>query len=177
MGLPSFPSRLCMKMRLLPICESAGGARCIMKINGRLYPSHPSFWQKEKAHTRKMCWSPKCFFENMISSFAVLILSSSLTSASLLRRVSQEASPSPITLTNGSIWPSSPKNSSLQLSELDYAYVCQGGYYGEGADADSCDEALRTMGIAPGARTAQFTWGERSRGHFDIPLPQRWVSC
>ena len=66
-------------------------------------------------------------------------------------------------------------NASLEDSPV--TYTCEGGYYGTGAHADSCDEALRSMAIVPGSATKTFTWGSRDTGRYDVPLPQRWVSC
>ena len=113
----------------------------------------------------------------MRSSHLVFFVGISLTSASILRRVPLGTIPSPITLVSNPILSSVAENASLGLSTPSITYVCGNGYYGSGAHADSCDEALRTMALVPGPPTQQFTWGERATGQYDLPLPQRWVSC
>ena len=40
----------------------------------------------------------------------------------------------------------------------------------------SCFEAVRQMAIVPGSASRQFTWGPRSQGFYDVPLPQRVIS-
>ena len=40
----------------------------------------------------------------------------------------------------------------------------------------SCFEAVRRLAIVPGSATRQFTWGPRSQGFYDVPLPQRVIS-
>lgn len=110
----------------------------------------------------------------MISSYRVIIFGISLASASVLRRSQSTVSPPSLTLTNNPIPPSVVENTSLPLSSI--TYVCGDNYYGSGAFANSCDEAVRTMAVVPGPAAHQFTWGERDMGHYDIPLPQRWYS-
>lgn len=99
------------------------------------------------------------------------------TSASVLSRTRLDTLPSPITLTSDPTLSSNAGNTSLELTEPNIVYVCGDGDYGEGAHADSCDEALRSMAIVPGPSTQQFTWGPRYLGQYDVPLPQRWTSC
>ena len=113
----------------------------------------------------------------MISSYHAFVLGIGLTTASLLPRVPLEKPPSPITLMSNPVWSSNAENASLQLSDPGVTYVCGGAYYGAGSHADSCDEALRTMALVPGSAMQQFTWGERFMDKYDVPLPQRWVSC
>ena len=40
----------------------------------------------------------------------------------------------------------------------------------------SCFEAVRQMAIVPGSAARQFSWGPRSQGFYDVPLPQRVIS-
>ena len=111
-------------------------------------------------------------------SHHIALLCISLTSASVLNRGQSETSPSSVTLVNNNhlILPSFGQNASLQHSSI--THECRDGYYGIGAHAESCEEALRTMAIVPvPARRRQLTWGQRNTGNYDIPLPQRWVSC
>ena len=58
----------------------------------------------------------------------------------------------------------------MPLSDSRATYIYEGGYHGSGPDADSRDEALRTMAMVPGAGTTQFAWSERTAGRFDVPL-------
>ena len=48
--------------------------------------------------------------------------------------------------------------------------------FGVSAYGRSCFEAVRRMAIVPGSATRQFTWGPRSQGFYDVPLPQRVIS-
>lgn len=109
----------------------------------------------------------------MIAWHLVFLFAISFASASIVRR----APLSPITWAGNLSVSSTAENVSLQLSRSATTYVCGGDYYGRGEFAASCDEALRTMAIVPGPARQQFTWGERSMGQYDVPLPQRWMSC
>lgn len=112
----------------------------------------------------------------MLSSLT-FILCISLISASILSRVPLKISTPLLTSASNPISSQNSTNASLQLITPTITYNCEGGYYGHGQHADSCDEALRSMAIVPGSAAQQFTWGRRTLGHYDVPLPQRWVSC
>ena len=112
----------------------------------------------------------------MISSH-VFLLAISGTSASILNHARLDTRLSPITLANDRPLSSNAGNTSLKLIDPNILYVCGDRYYGEGAHADSCDEALRSMAVVPGPATQEFTWGFRDLGQYDVPLPQRWTSC
>lgn len=49
---------------------------------------------------------------------------------------------------------------------------------GHNQDAESCADAVQNMAIVPGPATEIFTWARRdSRVPFQIPLPQKIISC
>lgn len=49
---------------------------------------------------------------------------------------------------------------------------------GSNQDTESCNEALQHAAFAPGSPAEVFTWARRESGlAFQIPLPQRSVSC
>ena len=110
-------------------------------------------------------------------SYHIIFFAVSSTSASILSRPGSDTSLLQIVSPSDRVPSSNAANVSLQRTERLILYECGDGYYGTGAHADSCDEALRTMAIVPGSPTQQFTWGDRRLGQYDIPLPQRWVSC
>lgn len=49
---------------------------------------------------------------------------------------------------------------------------------GPNQDTESCNDALQHAAFAPGSPAEVFTWARRESGlAFQIPLPQRTVSC
>ena len=109
--------------------------------------------------------------------YHILLFAISRTSASILSRAGSGTLLPPIISASDRVPSSNTENRSLQLTDPLIFFVCGDAYYGTGAYANSCDEALRTMAIVSGPPTQQFTWGLRSEGQYDVPLPQRWVSC
>ena len=66
-------------------------------------------------------------------------------------------------------------NSSTLLDDRVVHWRCETAF-GSSAYGGSCFEAVRHMAIVPGSATRQFTWGPRSQGFYDVPLPQRVIS-
>ena len=67
-------------------------------------------------------------------------------------------------------------NSSTLLGDRVINWRCE-SVFESSAYGRSCFEAVRQMAIVPGSASRQFTWGPRSQGFYDVPLPQRVISC
>ncbi|CAD6571069.1 MAG: hypothetical protein ASARMPRED_004192 [Alectoria sarmentosa] len=52
------------------------------------------------------------------------------------------------------------------------SFICNGVAFGYGLDNDSCNQAIALVGIS----TTVLSFGMRSVGAYDIPLPQRFIS-
>ena len=66
-------------------------------------------------------------------------------------------------------------NSSALLGDRMINWRCE-TVFGRSTYGRSCFEAVRQMAIVPGSASRQFTWGPRSQGFYDVPLPQRVIS-
>ncbi|KAM0799149.1 hypothetical protein BDR22DRAFT_856881 [Usnea florida] len=66
-------------------------------------------------------------------------------------------------------------NSSTMLGNRLINWRCE-TVFGISPHGRSCFEAVRRLAIVPGSATRQFTWGPRSQGFYDVPLPQRMIS-
>ena len=131
---------------------------------------------------QRSCMSTKIFdlrpkLVTKMGSYHIILVGVFLIFKSVDSGIPLQRSPPFIALAGDPTWSSNSTNASVQLYAPYITYLCEGGYYGHGAYADSCDEALRSMAIALGPPMQQLTWGDRTTGHYDIPLPQRWFSC